>query len=303
MFKFKPVSPWMGGLIAAMTGLVAVMSASADGQETLAVDRSGDAAARAVVLIPGLATDGSVWDGTLAALGAQMDAHVVTLAGFGDQPPAARGEAGIIGTAAADIVALLESEDLHDTVLVGHSMGAQIALQVAAAAPGRVGDVVIVDSAPFFARLFNPSITPEQAAGFGQGMAAAMAGMERDAYLAQSRQGLVIQSITPQGQAQVMAWLEASDQATVAAAFGEVAGTDFSPVLPQVGADVTVLVAWAPGAPVDAETLAGLYRTQYADLATVQVEVIEGARHFIMLDRPDAFAARLAEVVANGEGQ
>ena len=32
MFKFKPVSPWIGGLIAAMTGLVAVMSAPANGQ-------------------------------------------------------------------------------------------------------------------------------------------------------------------------------------------------------------------------------------------------------------------------------
>ena len=47
MFEFKPVSPWIGGLIAAMTGLVAVMSASADGQSVPA----GEHAAPVVVMV------------------------------------------------------------------------------------------------------------------------------------------------------------------------------------------------------------------------------------------------------------
>lgn len=49
MFKFKPVSPWIGGLIAAMTGLVAVMSASADGQAVPA----GEHAVAAVMMLDG----------------------------------------------------------------------------------------------------------------------------------------------------------------------------------------------------------------------------------------------------------
>ena len=66
---------------------------------------------------------------------------------------------------------------------------------------------------------------------------------------------------------------------------------------------MTVLVAWAPGAPVGAEALAGVYSSQYAGLESVEIGVIEGSRHFIMLDQPDAFAERLAAVIANGEGE
>jgi len=302
MFKFKPVPPAIGALIAMATALTAVMAAEASGQETLQVERAGMAGARTVILVPGLATPGAVWDGTVAQFENAADMHVVTLAGFGGVAPAER-SAGVIETAVNDLAALIDREELTDAVIVGHSMGGQIALQLAAARPGAVTDVVVVDSAPFFARLFNPAITADQAAAFGQATAAQMAAMDRDTYLAQSRMGLPIQSITAEGQAQVMAWVEASDPATVATAFGEVAGSDFSPVLADVAADVTVLVAWAPGAPVGAEALAGVYASQYAGLESVEVDVIEGSRHFIMLDQPDAFGERLAAVIGNGEGE
>ena len=52
-----------------------------------------------------------------------------------------------------------------------------------------------------------------------------------------------------------------------------------------------------------AEALAGVYSSQYAGLESVEIGVIEGSRHFIMLDQPDAFAERLAAVIANGEGE
>ncbi|MBO6765835.1 alpha/beta fold hydrolase [Maricaulis sp.] len=302
MFKFKPVPPAIGALIAAATALTAVMAAEASGQETLQVERAGTAGARTVILVPGLATPGEVWDGTAGHFENTADLYVVTLAGFGGAAPAER-SAGVIETAVADLTALIDREGLTDAVVVGHSMGGQIALQLAAARPDAVSDVVVVDSAPFFARLFNPAITADQAAAFGQATAAQMAAMDRDTYLAQSRMGLPIQSISDEGQAQVLAWMEASDQATVATAFGEVAGSDFSPVLAGVTADVTVLVAWAPGAPVGAEALAGVYSSQYAGLESVEVGVIEGSRHFIMIDQPDAFAERLAAVIANGEGE
>jgi pimeloyl-ACP methyl ester carboxylesterase len=49
-------------------------------------------------------------------------------------------------THAEDINALLEKLDLKDVVLVGHSMGGMISLVYAAAHPGRVSRLIIVDS-------------------------------------------------------------------------------------------------------------------------------------------------------------
>ncbi|OLF72228.1 hypothetical protein AWH62_10310 [Maricaulis sp. W15] len=295
----------IGGWIAiAVAIVVGATAGQADGQGpdgvmsgSVQIERFGSPAGRDVILVPGLATPGEVWADTVAALGDDVDAHVVTLAGFGDVPAVPRGEAGVVGGAIADLTTWLESEGGEGAVLIGHSMGAQIALQVAAELPDRVDAVIVVDSAPFFARLFNPAITTDQAAAYAAGMSGQMAAAPREQFLAMSRQGLAVQSITADGQAQVMGWMEQADQSVVAAAMGEVMGTDFSPVLPRVSAPVTILFATSEGMPVSPAELESLYADQYGALADHELRRIDGSRHFIMLDQPDAFQAVLADVL------
>jgi len=47
---------------------------------------------------------------------------------------------------AADLAEVVEKLDLRDFVLIGHSMGGTVALEFAAAYPGRVGKLIVVDS-------------------------------------------------------------------------------------------------------------------------------------------------------------
>lgn len=290
------VGAWIAIAIGIASSISVAITANVHSQEYFQVERTGSDDAATVVFIPGLATPGEVWTETAAALGREIDGHVITAAGFGDVPPA--GEGAFIAPIVDELAAYLREQGEQDVTIVGHSMGAQIALKVAAAAPDLVSDVVVVDSAPFYARLFNPVITHDQAAQFGQGMAAQMAMMSREQFLSMSRQGLMIQSITTEGQEQVFAWMERADQSAVARAMGEVAASDFRPVLTDVDADVSVLVAWSEGAPVTADQLQAMYADQYRDLASHTIEVIADSRHFIMLDQPAVFVDRIRGVLA-----
>lgn len=293
----QPMTPMRWFLTA--IALAACIAANSDAQTRFEVDHAGLASAPALILIPGLATPGEVWTDTVAELGNSADIYTITAAGFGDVP--AVGEGPFLDPLIAELVEYIDSHDLDDLTIVGHSMGGQIALQLAALRPHRVGRVLVVDSAPFFARLFNPTVTVEQAAQFGQGMAAQLAALPRDQFLAFSRQGLPVQSISEAGQAQVFGWMQRADQGAVAQAMGEVAGRDFSPVLPDVTAAVTVLVAWAPGSPLSEEALLGTYEAQYAALPDVQVHIMADSRHFIMLDQPEAFLDALRAVLPSVE--
>ena len=274
-------------LAAGVAACALVFSPEAEAQTHFTAERAGDSHAQDVMFIPGLASPGEVWTETVDALGSEIDAHVITAAGFGDLAPS--GEGAFIAPLVEDLAAYVDSHQIEGLTLVGHSMGAQIALQLAAVRPQAVDQVIVVDSAPFYARLFNPAITPEQAAGFGQGMAAQMASMSRDQYLSMSRQGLMIQSITEDGQARVMSYMERADQSAVARAMGEVAGTDFTSVLGEVDAEIDVLVAWAPGAPVTQDQLRGIYGGQYASARDAEVHMITDSRHFIMFDQAERF--------------
>lgn len=281
----QPWTPLRWFLVA--IALVACIAANSDAQTRFEVERTGVPGAPGIILIPGLGTPGEVWADAVAELGDSVDAHIITAAGFGDVPPA--GEGAFLVPLVEALAEYIDAESLSDLTIVGHSLGGQVALQLAASRPERVSHIVIVDSAPFFARLFNPAATPEQAAQYGQMMAGQLAGMPREQYLATTRQGLAIQSISPEGQSRVMGWMERADQGAVARAMGEVAGSDFSPVLPQVGAEVTILVAWAAGSPLSADQLLTVYEGQYAALPDAQVHIIADSRHFIMLDQPAAF--------------
>src|SRR3954465_8013399 len=71
---------------------------------------------RPVVFIPGLASAGSVWDGTVAHLGGKVQAHVATLAGFAGEPPIA---APFLPAVHDQLAAYIHH--LDHPIVVGHS--------------------------------------------------------------------------------------------------------------------------------------------------------------------------------------
>lgn len=283
---------------AAAIAAIAVMATAATADDRFVVDRHGDADARSVFFVPGLASSGATWDEAVEELEQGADIHVFTLAGFAGVP-AVETDGSFIESAADALADYIIEGGYTNVAVVGHSLGGQIALQLAARSPDAVSAVMVVDSVPFYARLFNPAATPEQAAASGEMFAAQMRSLPHEQFLAMMGQGLPVQSLDTDFHSTLRAWFAASDQAVIADAFGEVSGRDFSPVLDEIHAPVLVLAPWAPGAPVDAETLQTMYAAQYAPLEHGHVEIIEGARHFLMVDQPAAFNARLARFLAD----
>ena len=286
----------IGAFVAIAVGVaVAIISANqARAEDRVVVERSGAEQGARVVYIPGLATPGAVYGPTVERH-SDWDNHVVTLKGFGGDTQAPEELDNVVEGAALDIAAYLESENLQDVVLVGHSMGAQVALLTAGAAADRVSHVVVVDSAPFFAGLMQPGVTPDMMAPQAAAMRQQMSAMPRDAYLGMMAQGLRVQSMTQDGQAQVLRWIEGADQATVATATAELMSTDFAPWLAEVEAPVTLLYAEFPE--MAPEQIRSMFVRQYEGKVDLEARGVADSRHFIMLDQPESFYAEIERVV------
>jgi pimeloyl-ACP methyl ester carboxylesterase len=99
------------------------------------------------VLVHGGGHGGWCWKWTAAALrGAGHDAHTPTLTGFGERSHLAE-YATSFGTFVQDVVNVVHFEDLHDVVLVGHSMGGTVIPRVAEVVPDRIRSVVWLTAA------------------------------------------------------------------------------------------------------------------------------------------------------------
>jgi pimeloyl-ACP methyl ester carboxylesterase len=100
------------------------------------------------VLVPGFWLGAWAWqDVTTALRAAGHEVHPLTLTGLADRAHLIGPEVGL-ETHTTDIVRLIETMDLHDVVLVGHSGGGLPVTQAADRIPDLVARVVYVDSAP-----------------------------------------------------------------------------------------------------------------------------------------------------------
>ena len=98
---------------------------------------------RPVVLLHGLASTSRIWDLTAPLLARDFSVIAVDQRGHGDsgKPDAGYDFASVGG----DVAALLEGRGIERPVLVGHSWGADVALELAVARPELLRGIVFVD--------------------------------------------------------------------------------------------------------------------------------------------------------------
>ncbi len=113
------------------------------------VTTAGDAGGRPVVLIHGFGCDQSMWRRIVPRL---VDHRLVLLdlvgAGGSDVTAYEAARYDSLEGYAADIVEVITALDLHDAVLVGHSVSAMIAVLVSQRACDRVGALALVCPSP-----------------------------------------------------------------------------------------------------------------------------------------------------------
>src|SRR5215471_21206345 len=89
------------------------------------------------VLIHGLGDGAYVWMDLLRNLPAGYEAFAVDLRGHGNSPRSADGQY-LVSQHTADVIQALDSLRIDRAVLIGHSLGGEIAARIAIARPERV---------------------------------------------------------------------------------------------------------------------------------------------------------------------
>jgi pimeloyl-[acyl-carrier protein] methyl ester esterase len=279
------------GAVAALPGRAAAQIADAApgfASDRISVEVMGEGPD--VVLIPGMASSREVWRETAEALAPDHRVHLVQLSGFAGQPWV-HGEGDFWRPAVAEIARYMETAGLERPAIIGHSMGGATGVMLAQDRPELVGRVMSVDSLPYFGALYGPSVTPETAAPMAEQAVRSMVASDGAAFRAGQEalaQGMSRDETT---RAAMVDWSMASDRQALGGAMRDLMTTDLRPGLSAMTTPVWAVYAadadgGAPAAMADA-----MWAREYADLPGVRLERVDGSRHFIMADQPEAFMA------------
>lgn len=245
---------------------------------------------RPVLMIPGLNSAGETWTETCAALQAdRVQCHIVTLPGFAGLPSA--------GDASKDawladmrdrLMAYVDSRKLREPVVIGHSLGGFLALQMAIKQPSAFDHLVIVDALAFLGAAQNPAATAESVKPMAEAMRTRMQSQDEAGYRAGVSAALKGMAHDPRRIETLTTWGNASDRAITSQAMYEMMTIDLRGELDRIKVPTLVLGAWAAYAQYGAtrESTAAIYSAQYAKLAGVRIELSEGGYHFLMWDDP-----------------
>lgn len=260
------------------------------------VERHGQG--RPVILIPGLMSSGRVWDGAVQRYADRHELHVLTLAGFAGVPPI--GAPHFLDAERDAIIRYIRERRLDRPVLVGHSLGAFLALAVASAAPELVGPIVAVDGVPFLTTLGDSTLTPDRVRPQAEAARAMYASLTAEQLGIQGRAAALTMTTDSTHAAMVASWSRASDPSTIGQAVAEMMTTDLRETVAAIRTPV-LLVAAAEFArtPEQREAVRASYARQIARVPEGRVVLAERARHFVMLDDP-AFLFGLMDGVLAG---
>lgn len=291
--------PFRSLCLALLVATTALSTTAATREETfrdLRISVRGEG--RPVMMIPGLNSAASVWDETCDALQpAKVQCHIVQLPGFTGTPPVA-GDT-FLAPMRDRLLAYLAKLDAP-AVVMGHSLGGNLALQMALEEPARIDRLVIVDSLPFFPAAGDPKATAESMNARAAAMRKGMRDSPAEAYNAQLKGALRGMTRDPKKVERLEAWGLASDRATTTQAMYELFTVDLRGELGAIRKPVLVLGAWAAYAGFGAtrESTRRVFEDQYKALPGVRIEMSDGGYHFLMWDDPEWLAAQVRRFIA-----
>jgi pimeloyl-ACP methyl ester carboxylesterase len=239
-----------------------------------------------VVLIPGLASSRTVWDAEAKLLVPNYRLHLVQVDGFAGTPA---------GPNATGLFLPAVVEELHhyivtrgmQPVVIGHSLGGLWAMMLADKYPADVRKMVIVDTLPYYAVLFNAAVTVEEMKPQAEVMRQQILAVPADQYAAMQGGMMAAMSNSAEGQKAATASSLSSDRAVVAEAMYEDLLTDLRGDVGTIKTPTMVLYEDdATSKMPDPAVYETTIKAAYQPMPNVTLVKVDGSRHFIMYDQP-----------------
>lgn len=267
-------------------GLWLAVSLSGFAQESFKVEIVGKG--EPVLLFPGFACPGDIWDETVATLSKTKQCHVFTFAGFGGVAPI---DTPWFSTIKNEIVNYVKQKDLNSPVIIGHSLGGTLGLWLASEETQMFKKVIVVDGLPGAIAMMNPSYKKGDVIPYNGPQSKSQLEMNDEAFDKMSKQMASFMSLNKEKQPLIAEWMKKADRKTYVYGYIDYLNADLRDDIEKIKVPVVVIGATFPSR----EMVEPNYKKQFQKLKGVKFEYVDNSAHFIMFDQPKVLLEKIQE--------
>jgi pimeloyl-ACP methyl ester carboxylesterase len=248
-------------------------------------------AGESMLFLSGFSAPAAVWDETIANLMGEFTMHKVSYAGFNGLPSI---EMPWYETIKKELLQYIESQKMESIVIIGHSMGGMLALDLASEIPDKISKLIIVDALTCMRELMMPGV-PNDAIQYETTYNNQMLKQNDSARKAMAYMMSANMTIKPDKVDLLAKWSMAADMKTFVYGYTDLLKLDLRPALNKIKAKVLIIAAPFPNRELVNKSLAD----QYANLGQKNIVIAPNSRHYIMFDQPQWFYEKVNIFLAN----
>jgi len=244
-----------------------------------------------ILFLPGFTTPGSIWKETVENLTLERKSHLVSYAGFNGNNPI---EMPWYSSIRKSIIEYIKHNNMSDIIIVGHSMGGNLAVDIASELPDKVSKIIIVEALPCMREVMIPNV-PAESLYYESPYNEQMLSMDDQQF--KNMAVMMASNMTfNENKKDVLAnWILAADRKTWVYGYTDLLKLDLRNALKQVKCETLILGASFPNVQVAKAN----YENQYSNLSNKKILMASNSKHFLMFDQPEWFYKTVNDFIGN----
>ena len=242
---------------------------------------------QAVLFLPGFTNPGSIWEETASNTIPGKTYYYVSYAGFNGLDPI---DTPWYDQLKEQLLRYVIDNDLKDLIIVGHSMGGNLAIDLAAELPNRIDKMILVDALPCMREVMMPQI-PAESLSYHSPYNTQMLQMESTQFNTMAASMAVNMTYKVDKQKQIAEWIQKADRKTWVYGYTDLLKLDQRTILSKINCPTLILGADFP----NRQQVEQNFYKQYQNLQNKKLVIAPNSKHFVFFDQPEWFGSQIQQ--------
>jgi pimeloyl-ACP methyl ester carboxylesterase len=244
-----------------------------------------------IFYLPGFTVPGSIWKETIENITLNRKSYLISYAGFNGNKPI---EMPWYNSIKSSIITYIKDNNLNGIMIVGHSMGGNLAVDIASELPDKISKIMIVEALPCIREVMMPNV-PAESLFYESPYNKQMLEMDEQQFKGMASMMASNMTLNTEKVETLTNWILEADRKTWVYGYTDLLKLDLRNILSKIKCKTLIIGASFPDVKIAKET----YENQYSNLSTKTIVMASNSKHFVMFDQSEWFYKTVNDFLVN----